>query len=206
MKGIFVTFEGADGSGKTTQITMLKEYLQGIGYEAVVTREPGGTVLSEAIRDLVLDKQYTEMSYRTEMLLYAASRAQHVEQLIRPALEAGKAVICDRFVDSSAVYQGVARGLGTEMVYQVNHYATGGLAPDITFLLDIDAQTGIDRKKNQTELDRLELEKMDFHIRVMDAYRSLAAENPQRMTRIDGKRAPMEIHKEIIEAIQQKLL
>ena len=136
-KGIFITMEGPDGSGKTTQITLLKEYLEKEGYDVLITREPGGTVISEAIREIILNKDYTEMSPVTEMLLYASARAQLINEVIGPALDAGKAVISDRFVDSSLVYQGMARGLGVGNVYEVNCQAIGKYMPDVTFLLDL---------------------------------------------------------------------
>ena len=123
MQGLFISMEGPDGSGKTTQIDLLKKYLESIGYEIIVTREPGGTAISEAVRNIILNKDYTEMSYMTEALLYASARAQLVSEVIKPAIDAGKAVISDRFVDSSAVYQGMARGLGVDNVYKINEFA-----------------------------------------------------------------------------------
>lgn len=153
MKGLFITIEGMDGSGKTTQINKLKEYFENKGQHVVLTREPGGTVISEVIREIILDVKYTEMDSVTEALLYAASRAQHVRERIVPSLERGDIVICDRFVDSSIVYQGYARGLGEEQVQMINEYATGGLKPDVTFFLDLEHKKGMDRKKNQQELD-----------------------------------------------------
>ena len=185
-KGIFITMEGPDGSGKTTQITLLKEYLEKEGYDVLITREPGGTVISEAIREIILNKDYTEMSPVTEMLLYASARAQLINEVIGPALDSGKAVISDRFVDSSLVYQGMARGLGVGNVYEVNCQAIGKYMPDVTFLLDLPADVGIARKKDQKELDRMERESMEFHRAVAEGYRSLAERFPERIEKIDA--------------------
>ena len=185
-KGIFITMEGPDGSGKTTQITLLKEYLEKEGYDVLITREPGGTVISEAIREIILNKDYTEMSPVTEMLLYASARAQLINEVIGPALDAGKAVISDRFVDSSLVYQGMARGLGVGNVYEVNCQAIGKYMPDVTFLLDLPADVGIARKKDQKELDRMEMESLEFHRAVAEGYRSLAERFPERIEKIDA--------------------
>ncbi|MCT4685706.1 dTMP kinase [Vallitalea sp.] len=202
MTGLFISIEGADGSGKSTQIEKLKTYLEQHNYEFVFTREPGGTVISESIRDIILNKDFMEMSDMTEALLYAASRAQHVEQYIKPLLKEGKIVICDRFVDSSVVYQGHARGLGIGNVEQINKYATGGLEPDITILLDIDAEEGLKRKKNQRELDRLELQKFDFHKKVCEGYRKLAELHFDRIKKIDASESVENIHEEIINTIE----
>ncbi len=178
--------EGPDGSGKSTQIALLKEYLETEGYDVIITREPGGTVISEAIREVILNKDFTEMSPVTEMLLYASARAQLIAELVGPALEEGKAVISDRFVDSSLVYQGMARGLGVEMVYEVNKQAIGKYMPDVTFLLDLPAEVGISRKKDQKELDRMELESLEFHKKVAQGYRDMAARFPERIKTIDA--------------------
>ncbi|MBR0146177.1 MAG: dTMP kinase [Eubacterium sp.] len=186
MRGIFITMEGPDGAGKTTQIERLKEYLTEKGYDVLLTREPGGTVISEAIRGLLLDPEHKEMKPSTELLLYAAARAQLVGEVIGPAVEAGKAVISDRFVDSSVVYQGIARGLGVETVYAVNRPAIGEYMPDVTFLLDLPAEVGIARKKNQAELDRMEQESIDFHKKVAEGYRTLAARDPERILTVDA--------------------
>lgn len=203
MKGIFISIEGADGSGKTTQIQMLRKYFEEKGYDVIVTREPGGTKISEEIRSIILDEKNTNMSYIAEMLLYAAARAQLVEQVIAPAKKAGKIVISDRFVDSSAVYQGIARGLGTETVYNVNRYAIAACEPDITFLLDIDARKGIGRKKNQKNLDRMEQETMDFHQMVADGYRILAREHTERIHVIDASQTIEQIQEEILTKLRQ---
>lgn len=202
MKGIFITMEGPDGSGKTTQIDMLKEYLNDKGYDVLITRDPGGNAVSEAIRQVILNKDFTEMGYMTELLLYASARAQLVKENIKPALETGTAVIADRFVDSSAVYQGIGRGLGIDTVYKVNEFALQGIMPDMTFLLDLDAETGIARKKNQAELDRMENETMEFHKKVVAGYRQLADMSPDRIVKIDATLPKETIHDIIISRIE----
>ena len=185
MKGLFITLEGGDGAGKSTQIRNIERFFEEKGLLVVHTREPGGTLISEKLREILLDSKNTEMSDVTEMMIYAASRAQHVRELILPALERGEIVICDRFVDSSVAYQAYGRELG-DMVSIVNSYATGGLTPDITFWLDIDPAAGRARAAKAGELDRLELEKLDFHYRVHEGYRKIAEKEPERVKRIDA--------------------
>ena len=181
MKGIFITFEGPDGSGKTTQIRLLREYCLAKGYDVVLTREPGGTPISEAIRALLLDPAHKEMDGVTEALLYAASRAQHVAEKIRPALEKGCVVLCDRFMDSSIAYQGYARGLGDD-VRVINEFAVQGTQPDITFLMD---------------LDRLEQEDLSFHNAVYEGYMQLKEIYRSRFVTVDASRSIEEIAEEI---------
>lgn len=185
-KGIFISMEGPDGSGKSTQIARLKEYLENEGYDVLITREPGGNRISEAIREIILNKEYEEMSPVTEMMLYASARAQLIAQVIGPAIDEGKAVISDRFIDSSLVYQGMARGLGVETVYNVNQVAIGDYMPDVTFMLDLPAEVGIARKKDQKELDRMEMQSIEFHKRVAEGYRKLAETFPDRIKTIDA--------------------
>lgn len=204
MEGIFITMEGPDGSGKSTQIELLKKYLEMKGYDIVIAREPGGTIISEEIRKIILNKEFQEMSYKTELLLYASARAQLVEELIRPALEQGKAVICDRFVDSSAVYQGIGRNLGIDTVYKVNAFALGDVTPKLTILMDLDAEEGIKRKKNQAELDRMEMENLSFHKRVVEGYRELAKLDPKRIVSIDATLAIKEIHNIIVKEVETR--
>lgn len=196
-KGIFITIEGPDGSGKSTQIPYIKDFLEKKGYEVLLTREPGGTIIGEKIRELLLDKDYKEMSAVTEALLYAASRAQHVAELIIPALKEGKVVLCDRFVDSSIVYQGNGRGLSLKAIIDINEFATCGLKPDITILLDIDPEIGLNRVKVTKEADRLEQEKLDFHRRVYRGYKDLANMYPDRIKVIEANKTIEEISKEI---------
>lgn len=196
--------EGPDGSGKTTQIELLKEYLETKGYYSIVTREPGGTVISEAIREIILNTAYTEMSHTAELLLYAAARAQLVNQVIAPALLEGKAVICDRFVDSSAVYQGIGRGLGVDTVYGVNNYAMGDVRPKLTIFMDLDAEIGIQRKEKQTELDRMEQEDLSFHKRVVEGYRRLAELYPERIFPVDATLSVEQIHRIIVSEVEKR--
>ena len=202
-RGLFITFEGPDGSGKTTQIERLKTFIQNKGYDAILTREPGGTIISEKIRELVLDKSHMEMDYMTEALLYAAARAQHVTQVIKPALDAGRTVICDRFMDSSIVYQGYGRKLG-DCVRIINEYAVRGCFPDITFLLKVDPEIGKNRIKADDQ-DRLELEKLDYHRAVFHAYEELEKMYPERIIGIDAGRSIDEISKEIQKHIDRLL-
>lgn len=204
-QGLFISLEGPDGCGKSTQITFMEQYLKQEGYEVVVTREPGGTDISEQIRKVILDKNNMAMGDTTELLLYAAARAQLVSEFIKPAVDAGKVVICDRFVDSSAVYQGIARGLGIDMVYAVNSYALQGMMPKRTFLLDLPAQEGIKRKKGQHELDRMELQKAEFHEKVAQGYRTLAAMHKERIVTIDAMKPADEIAAIIREELQDLL-
>lgn len=205
MQGLFVSMEGPDGAGKSTQIELLRTYLTARGYDVIITREPGGTVISEAIRQIILNKEYTEMSPNTELLLYAAARAQLVQEVIRPALDAGKAVICDRFLESSVVYQGIARGLGVEKVYAVNDYALEGLRPQLTILLDLSAEEGLRRKKNQAELDRMEAEGLQFHQKVVEGYRLLADREKDRIMKISASLPVDEIHAKIVSAIEERI-
>ncbi len=197
MKGLLITLEGPDGCGKSTQIAFLKEYFEKQGYSVVETRDPGGTAISEQIRSVILDTGNSAMQDMAELLLYAAARAQLVGEVIKPAIDAGKVVICDRFVDSSAVYQGIARDLGIDTVYNVNLYALQGIMPDITIFLDMPAAEGIKRKKEQHELDRMELESVEFHEKVAEGYRRLAREYEERIFRVDAMLSVEEI-REII--------
>jgi dTMP kinase len=176
--GLFVAFEGGDGAGKSTQARALAEALQARGHEVVLTREPGGTPAAEAIREVVLTPAYSGLDARAEALLYAASRAEHVERLVRPALARGAVVVTDRYIDSSVAYQGVGRALGPDVVGEINLWATGQLLPDLTVLLDVDAGAGLARI--DTEPDRLEQEPPEFHAAVVEAFRALAAGDPDR--------------------------
>lgn len=197
-RGLFITFEGNDGSGKTTQITRLSEYLSQKGLEVVLIREPGGTPIGEKIRNLVLGNENQGMCPITEMLLYAASRAQLVESVIRPGIKANKAVICDRFVDSSYAYQAIGRGLGLETVIAVNKPAIGDCLPDLTFFMDVDADTAMERRNAKgEEADRIESEKMDFHRRVYDGYNELVKLYPGRIKSISVNKSPDEVFKSI---------
>jgi dTMP kinase len=195
---MFISFEGLDGSGKSTQAELLRARLEADGVDVVATREPGGTELGERIRDLVLHGNH--VSPWAEALLYAASRAQHVEEVIRPALERGASVICDRYVDSSVVYQGVARGLGLERVFDLNLTAVGGLMPDYTFLLQIDPDDVLARLTG--EHDRLEREGEAFRALAASGYRDLAARFPERILVLDGTRPEDEIADRVYETLR----
>ena len=201
MRGKFITIEGTDGSGKSTQIELLMDYLRKKGADVIFTREPGGTHRSEKIREIILDVDNSEMTGITEALLYAAARSQHVEEKIIPALEAGKIIICDRFVDSSIAYQGAARGLGAEKIMGINEAALHGIMPDMTLFFDLSPEKGILRKKNERALDRLEKEKMDFHEKVYEGYKNLCKKYPERIKPIDADRSIDEVHSEVIEVI-----
>ncbi len=199
-KGIFITLEGPDGAGKSTQVENIKSYFENAGREVVVSREPGGTPISEKLRNIVLDNGNAEMDDITEMLVYAAARAQHVSEKIRPALDKGSVVVCDRFVDSSIAYQGYGRNLG-DQVAEVNRYATGGLEPDVTFFMDLDPEIGRSRIGKDVR-DRLEQQKLDFHYRVYEGYKAICEKYPERVVRIDATRTIDEIKEDIYSKLE----
>lgn len=188
MNGLFITIEGNDGSGKTTIINGIKKMLNEKGIDYIQTREPGGSEIAEKIRQVILDKNNDKMDARTEALLYAASRRQHIVEVVLPALKAGKLVLCDRFVDSSLAYKGYARGIGIDEVYKMNQFATEGLLPDLTIYLTVTPQVGIKRKSAQKELDRLERENLGFHEKVYQGYQKVVEMFPDRIVAIDGER------------------
>ncbi|HHW32050.1 MAG TPA: dTMP kinase [Clostridiaceae bacterium] len=196
-KGLFITIEGMDGSGKTTQIEKIKEYFQQKGYEPVLTREPGGTKISEKIRNIILDESNTGMSPVTEMLLYASARAQLVFEVIKPALNQGKVVICDRFIDSSYAYQGYGRGIDLKFIENVNEPALDNVMPDITFFFDIEPKLALARRISATGADRIEKEKLEFHERVYKGYKDRAALFPHRIKIINANRSIEEISEEV---------
>lgn len=196
MNGLFITIEGPDGAGKTTVLNELYPRLQMIANSEIVkTREPGGVMIAEKIRQIILNPEHQQMDERTEALLYAAARRQHLVEVILPALNAGKIVICDRFVDSSLTYQGAGRRIGMKEIAQINEFATEGLTPDFTLYLDVDSDTGLRRihRSRTQEIDRLDLEGLEFHQRVRHAYLKLAEENPTRIHRIDAKASLQEV-------------
>jgi dTMP kinase len=196
---VFISFEGADGSGKSTQAELLQATLVSEGRDVVLTREPGGTELGERIRELLLDGP--DMAPWAEAALFAASRAQHVDEVIRPALERGAAVICDRYVDSSLAYQGIGRGLGVEEVLELNLSATRGLLPDVTFLLLVDPEVAAAR---WSDTDRLEREGVELQGRVDAAYRELATRFPERIVAIEATGAPERVAKEVRERLRER--
>ncbi len=202
-RGLFITFEGPDGSGKSTQVEYLREYFAEKGIPGVFTREPGGTEIGEKIRGIILDRHNAEMGDMTEALLYAASRAQHVEEKIRPALEQGMVVVCDRYVDSSVAYQGYGRNMG-EQIREINRYAIQDCVPDLTFLIEIDPREG--RKRIQAgDRDRMEKQALAFHRRVYRGYQQMAALEPQRFVVIDGTQDRETMRRQIRETVDKAL-
>lgn len=211
-RGYFITVEGSDGVGKSTQIHNIENYFLKLGYEVQLTREPGGTRIGDKLRDILLDVSNDEMNEMTEMLIYAASRAQHIKELIEPSLKKGKIVISDRYIDSSIAYQGYGRKLGEDAVKIVNEYASFGLIPDLTFWLDLDPELGRKRilsrsiiQDKDVTFDRIELEKNDFHNRVREGYKEIARKNPERVHRIDASLKADDVWEEI-ELILRKII
>lgn len=204
---MFITFEGPEGGGKTTQIRLLEEALNAQGYRVVVTREPGGTEIGNAIRQVLLDVNNTAMSIRAEALLFNAARAQLVAEVIEPALAAGQIVLCDRYADSTIAYQGYGRGLDRSQLASLINFATNALQPDFTIFLKIDAATGIERKRHlaSMEWNRLEEEALAFHQRVEAGFHRLIADDPQRWLVVDATRSIDEVHRAISRAVEQRL-
>jgi dTMP kinase len=203
---MFITFEGPDGSGKTTQIRLLVEWLREQGYEVVVTREPGGTDIGNQIRDVLHDPRNTAMDATAEILLYSADRAQHVTQFIQPALAAGRIVISDRYADSTLAYQGYGRGLDLEALRTITVFATGGLKPDLTLYLDITPQEGLQRRQaSGDEWNRLDAEALEFHQRVRAGYMELIKQEPERWAVIDAARSVEDVQGEIRIHVQARL-
>ena len=204
---MFITLEGPEGSGKTTAVEAAVKKLQKMGYEIVRTREPGGTPIAEQIRNVILDKENTAMDGRTEALLYAASRRQHLVEKVWPALKEGKIVICDRYLDSSLAYQGGARGLGIDEILNINLFATENTWPDLTLLFDIKPEIGLARisANANREVNRLDLEKLDFHNKVRDSFLQLAKRWPERFVIIDASLDRETVAKNTMEAILSRL-
>ena len=206
-KGIFITFEGGEGCGKSSHIKSLAQYFESKGKQCVITREPGGTALSEKIRDLLLNaKEGAKMSHRAELLLFEAARAQHVDELILPALAEGKVVLCDRFADSSSAYQGVARNLGDDSVQWLNNFAVAGSMPDMTILLDLPAEVGIARAnaRDNDSPDRMGSEKISFYEAVRASFLKIAQQNPNRFAVIDSSGTKEETFEKILTAVKEK--
>lgn len=204
---MFITLEGPEGSGKTTAVNAAVRELEKLGYSIVRTREPGGTPIAEQIRNVILDKANTAMDPRTEALLYAASRRQHLVEKVWPAVKEGKIVICDRYLDSSLAYQGGARGLGIDNILNINMFATEGTFPDLTLLFDIDPEVGLARiaANASREVNRLDLEKLDFHKNVRNAFLDLAKRYPDRFVIIDASKSQEEVAKATLDVILARL-
>ncbi len=210
-KGVFVTFEGIEGSGKSTQIYMLADYLRTAGRSVRLTREPGGTPIGDRIRKILLDPG-SRPDPKTELLLYAASRAQHLSEVILPGLEAGEIVLCDRFSDATIAYQGYGRGLDRAVIYELDRIVTSGLKPHLTILLDIDARKGLERARSRNSTEgleaeaRFENEDISFHERVRAGYLALAGQEPERIRIVDASRSPEDVHREIRKIVDGMLM
>lgn len=206
-KGLFITVEGGEGAGKTSAIQAMMDLIKQRGYPVIATREPGGIPIAEQIRHVVLDSRNTAMDARTEALLYAAARRQHLAEKVIPALQDGVAVLCDRFIDSSLAYQGYARGLGLEDVLGINRFAIEGWMPDLTLWLDVSPEVGLARINADAarELNRLDVESLAFHRKVREGYMRVAERFPERIVRIDAEQTPDEVLAQVSEVLNQKL-
>ena len=204
---MFITIEGPEGSGKTTAVDTAVKKLEEMGYQIVRTREPGGTPIAEQIRNVILDKNNVAMDQRTEALLYAASRRQHLVEKVWPALKEGKIVVCDRYLDSSLAYQGGARGLGVDNILQVNNFATEGTFPDLTLLFDINPKLGLARiaANADREVNRLDLEKIEFHNKVRNTFLELAKRYPERFIVIDASKSREEVADATLKAMLSRI-
>jgi len=204
MSGTFITFEGPEGAGKTTIIHMVQQKLIQEGYTIVLTREPGGIRIAEQIREIILNPSNTEMDARTEALLYAAARRQHLVEKVIPELNKGNIVLCDRFIDSSLAYQGNARGIGVEDIFAINQFAIEQTMPQATLYFDIEPEIGLERinKGRKDEINRLDLESLDFHYKVRDGYLSLLSEFPERIRRIDANQSVEKVCEEAYKQIK----
>jgi dTMP kinase len=204
---LFITFEGPEGSGKTTQVGLLSDALISAGWSVLATREPGGSRIGNAIRNLLLDVDHTEMSARTETLLFNAARAQIVDQVIRPALAAGQIVLCDRYADSTLAYQGYGHGQNLSELKMLIRYATGGLTPHLTIYLDVAPEDGLHRKRNadRPEWNRLDAKQLAFHQTVRAGYLQLAAADPDRWLVVDTTPSAMTVHAQILAAVERRL-
>ena len=205
MKGIFISFEGIEGTGKSTQARLLSDFLKGNNIEHVLTEEPGGTAIGREIRGLLLSVEHDRMDSLTELLLYAASRRQHMKEVILPALKAGLAVVTDRFSDSTRAYQGHARGMEPALIESLDMAVTGGLKPDLTVLLDIDAETGLMRNRRINKVDRLELEDIEFHRKVREGYLGIQKTEPERVKLVPASGSIEEVHKDVVEVVMKFL-
>ena len=204
VRGKFITFEGCDGCGKSTQLKMISDYLTKEKVPHIFTREPGGGKISEAIREILLSGKNAEMTDECEALLYAAARVQHLSDRVEPSLAKGDLVICDRYVDSSLAYQAYARGLGVEFIGGINAFALKNYLPDVTVFIDLTPEAAFKRKHGADENDRMEQAGMAFHKRVYEGYKKLAAENPDRFVCVDGNKTPQEIFEEIVSVLKAR--
>jgi thymidylate kinase len=206
-KGWFITIEGGEGAGKSTLIERLAHILRQEGREVVVTREPGGIPIAEKIREVILDRAHTAMDARTEALLYAAARRQHLAEKVEPALAQGKVVLCDRFVDSSLAYQGYARGLGMDAVWEINRFAVQDTMPDATIYMDVSPETGLARiaQAAEREVNRLDLERKSFHEKVREGYLLLMEQFPERIVRIDAEAKPEEALERVLSILRDRI-
>jgi len=204
-KGLFISFEGLEGSGKSTQAGLLGSRLKEEGYEIVVTREPGGTRIGEAIRDITHGKENVDLTAVAEAYLMAASRAQHVREIIKPAFEAGKIVIADRYIDSSLAYQGYGRQLGEEVIEKLNNLALENMTPNLTFFLDLSVEIGFSRRNHSEKIDRLDLQQKDFYDRVYAGYKKLADKYKTRFITIDSNKSIKEVAGEIWQDVRKRL-
>lgn len=204
MKGKLITFEGTEGSGKTSVIKRIKKHYEDLGYQVLTTREPGGIKIAEQIRSILLDKENIEMDARTEALLFAAARRQHLVEKIKPALAAGKIVLCDRFVDSSLIYQGFARGIGIDKVYDINYFAIEDALPDLTIFVDVRPEVGLKRvfSSPSREVNRLDLEKLEFHKKIHQGYLALV-DKYDRIEKVDGEQPIEDVVKDTIQLIDR---
>jgi dTMP kinase len=205
MNGILISFEGIEGTGKTIQAKLLYEYLAKKGYNTILTEEPGGTQIGLRIRELLLSIEHKGMIPITELLLYNASRAQHIKEIIVPAMNKGAVVITDRFADSTVAYQGYARGIDLNLIDSIEKIVTSGLRPDITILLDLDVETGLNRNRGINKMDRLELEDVEFHKQVRSGYLEIAAKEPERIKLIDASGSIEEVQSKIVKIISDFL-
>jgi dTMP kinase len=205
MKGIFISFEGIEGTGKSTQARLASEYLRDKGYRVVQTMEPGGTKISQKIRELLLSPENAEMDYVTELLLYNAARVQHIREVISPALERGEIVVTDRFSDSTIAYQGHARGIDLQLIDSLDRIATGRLRPDLTILLVVETETGLARNKALNKRDRLELEDITFHEKVRKGFIQIAASESERVKIVDCSESLEEVHRKVVKIISDFL-
>ncbi|MDU3177304.1 dTMP kinase [Anaerococcus sp.] len=205
MNGKLIVFEGPDGSGKTTILKKVNQQLSKQGYKLMLVREPGGTEISEKIREIIIDNDNVNMSAKTESLLFAASRAQLIDEKIRPGLENGKIILCDRFVLSSLTYQGVGRGLGIEEVKAINDFATDNIRPDLTIFFNIDYKTALVRKRENFSADRLENEDFNFHKKIFDAYLDIAQKYNRDIKQVDATRSIEEVSRDVLNLIKDLL-